>query len=102
VVFCPGSIVTNLKVLNIADIIGAVAVGSTIRRMNFLTNLDSFGCVWILYFAQLELTEQHLRRLNRQLNPRLISFKILPHMEGPSLRPNHKQNLGVAGINLKI
>ena len=32
-----------------------------------------------------------LRRLNRQLKPRLIPFKILPHMEGSSLRQNHKK-----------
>jgi hypothetical protein len=27
---------------------------------------------------------------------------ILQHLEGSSLRPNHKQNLGVTGINPKI
>jgi hypothetical protein len=39
-----------------------------------------------------------LRRLNRQLKPRLIPFKILPRMESPSLRRNHKKNLGSAGL----
>jgi hypothetical protein len=47
-------------------------------------------------------SNRYLRRLNRQLKLRLIPFKILPHMEGPYLRPIHKKNLGVTGINLKI
>jgi hypothetical protein len=48
-----------------------------------------------------KVSATELRRLNRQLKPRLIPFKILPHMEGPSPRQNHKKKLGVGGINLK-